>query len=427
MARGKLSGRLDRRFNAHSAKMSLILQQHWLAHFRVVLTIGIGLPSRCQPNLSLWSIITCTPVVPFDADCFSAVRRGDVLALVEGFNAGTFGIFDIMPNGSSLLHVAVQRNQLAIVTMLLRQGAKVNMTNDMGDTALHEAVKYAVDPAIVEVLLQHGADLLSCNRFGKTPLHTFFNETSRRLLMQSQDYLELDTVDDRGMTVAHYVAWTRESTIEELKRVRTAGLSLRSDGFDRSILHLAAQRGNVNIVTELCKAPNRHELSKPDIFGRGVQHYATESSRAPQIIDVLVANGFDLSVHDQLGRTAVHHAAFCDNLEAIKHLMRMSDSPQHNILSHRDLEGKTPYSLAKQAGASEVVEYLLQHAPLSCEVQQTEELLIMRTGLDMRNGLCLYEFFILGRKIYDICAKLLLPCLLMIAALKQMDLLPSKF
>ena len=416
MGRSVSSGRPTPRLIARSARMSLILQQQWLAYFRVGITMGIGLPSRTQPTISIWSSVTWTPVVPVDAYCFTAVRRGDVRALQKGFSTGNFGVYDIMPNGSSLLHVAVQCNHFEVVAMLLEQGAKVNVTNDVGDTALHEAVKYAVDLVIVDVLLRHGADILLCNRFGKTPLHTFFNGISRELLMRNLEYLDVNAIDDRGMTIAHYVAWTRESTIQDFNKVMTAELSLQTDGFDRSFLHLAAQRGNVALVAELCKALKEHGFPRPDVFGRGVQHYGAESSRAPQVIDVLVANGFHLSAHDRAGRTVLDYAAFCDNTKAIKYLTKMSKINTNGVPSHRDPDGEISHSSAEQANDSRVVEDLSQPSSLSLEVNQSQGSPVTHPESDMHDEIYLYDLLMLDQRICTIFTKLLLPCLLALAA-----------
>src|SRR5438093_5298538 len=65
---------------------------------------------------------------------------------------------------------AVQRQDIQRVQMLLQQGADINQQEKLdGSTALHHAA-YVDDPAIVAVLLKAGAKVNVTNQLGVTPL-----------------------------------------------------------------------------------------------------------------------------------------------------------------------------------------------------------------------------------------------------------------
>jgi ankyrin repeat protein len=69
-------------------------------------------------------------------------------------------------NGDSLLHIAVQGNDLRSVELLLRAEAPVNRLGDLGNTPLH----YASSKEMVDLLTGAGAATDVKNEFGKLPL-----------------------------------------------------------------------------------------------------------------------------------------------------------------------------------------------------------------------------------------------------------------
>jgi ankyrin repeat protein len=73
------------------------------------------------------------------------------------------------PDGTTALHWAVQRNDLDLVTRLIRAGATVNTKNDYGSTPMSEAAIVASAP-LLAALLEAGADVESPNADGQTAL-----------------------------------------------------------------------------------------------------------------------------------------------------------------------------------------------------------------------------------------------------------------
>lgn len=71
-------------------------------------------------------------------------------------------------NGDSLLHIAANAGDLRTVELLLKAGAAVNQTGDMGNTALHYARMNHRDD-VARVLLAHGALTNVENDFGQLP------------------------------------------------------------------------------------------------------------------------------------------------------------------------------------------------------------------------------------------------------------------
>lgn len=73
-------------------------------------------------------------------------------------------------HGFSPLHWACKEGHIKIVEMLIRRGARINVTNMGDDTPLHLAAAHGHRP-IVQMLLQNRADVNFTNEHGNSPLH----------------------------------------------------------------------------------------------------------------------------------------------------------------------------------------------------------------------------------------------------------------
>ncbi len=86
--------------------------------------------------------------------------------------------------GTTVLHLASLYNNAEIVSILLKHGAKMDITDQWGDTPLHEAIEtgimvltcgsaeYASFIRVVKLLLDHGADIHLKNNQGYSPLES---------------------------------------------------------------------------------------------------------------------------------------------------------------------------------------------------------------------------------------------------------------
>jgi ankyrin repeat protein len=165
----------------------------------------------------------------------------------------------------------------------------------------------------------------------------------------TQDYL--------GMTVAHYTAYSKSSTPEDMafcvKDNKNAFATRDIDG--RTLLHLALQRGNIALIRYILNNPRAKDaLLLSDWEGQMPLHFAIASPRT-RAIDLVLDAGCDIHATDLRGRTALHRAASEGNSLAVQKLLEkgaMSD------LQRRDLEGKTPLMAARWKDRKEVEEYL---------------------------------------------------------------------
>jgi len=227
-------------------------------------------------------------------------------------------------------------------------------------TPLHCAVTERGNYEICRVLLENGADLGNRDADGRTPLHTFFSCTVGTILTRHHETVgeELLMRDASGMTILQYAAWSSQAQPQHLEPyIRNGDTSpfLGRDYAGRSLLHLAAQRGNISLLRYLLDVPTDLGLEIRDAMGQSVLHYAVHSRRT-EVIDMLLARGVGTGLVDSSGRTLLHAAARRNNLAAVKRVLEHCDV---SILNSRDKDGMNPAELACRYKSLETASYLL--------------------------------------------------------------------
>lgn len=223
-------------------------------------------------------------------------------------------------------------------------------------TPLHLAIARASNQDVSRQLIQRGADVCTRNIEGKTPFHAFFRESNRELLAHSHEVIESAIVDDRGMHLLHYAAWSCKSTVTDIQPLLSTNVLdvFAKDHEGRSALFFAAERGNLAVLDHLLLLPDRPDLTDTDINGLSVMHYAVRSRRV-QAIDRLYHNGCSIHATDKHKQTVLHHAVKRRNLEAVKRIVLLDGN---EMLKSTDNRNRTPLDLARNMNEPAVVAYL---------------------------------------------------------------------
>jgi hypothetical protein len=131
--------------------------------------------------------------------------------------------------GLTPLHLAAERDNLAVAMLLLDRGASINAQSDGGRTALHLAARSATAPT-VEMLLERGkADPNAQTAKGRTSLHYAASKAEdgdqerRDVIRVLRDYGADPTVVDREGETARDVAqkrghWDAAATLKRAER-----------------------------------------------------------------------------------------------------------------------------------------------------------------------------------------------------------------
>eukprot|EP00899_Mesostigma_viride_P027377 jgi/Mesvir1/7824/Mv11765-RA.1 len=145
------------------------------------------------------------------------------------------------------LHLAVARERLEIVELLLENHADANAWNDDGNTPLHTAA-WAGQTEIAELFLDRGARVDMKNKNGRTPLHLAAWE-GHELLVQLlvENRADLNAAEKNGYTALHTATSMGHAHVAKLLVENRASTDIRDQEGDTA-LHVAAAHGRMEIV-----------------------------------------------------------------------------------------------------------------------------------------------------------------------------------
>ena len=111
----------------------------------------------------------------------------------------------------------------------------------------------------------------------------------------------------------------------------------------------------MDILSHLLSQFPQEQIEKRDNQGRTPLLYAAESSRATQVIEMLATKGCNINVVDFAGRNALHWAARCENVDAVKKLATMVSK---ELLGLTNVDAWGPSQEPGRAKASDIYQSL---------------------------------------------------------------------
>ena len=264
--------------------------------------------------------------------------------------------------GQNPLHIAADFGAKFVPELLLANGAKVNAKDNSGNTALHYAAGvWHVDKNVLEVLLAKGADVHARNEAGQTPLHrvSMIRRRDKRPELMAEVLLahgaEVDVKDKSGNTPIHFAAENGHSKLIDLLIAKGAVIS-KDDKLlaDEEASFTAVWRNQADVLKVfLDRGAN---VNAADRWGWSLLHYTTWEGNA-DTTKVLLEKGANPNIVErERGRTPLHYAAFRGRKAVAEVLLANGAN-----MDSRDWYGKTPLSLAKEGGHTEIIELLRKH------------------------------------------------------------------
>uniref|UniRef100_A0A8C9VGS9 CARD- and ANK-containing Inflammasome Adaptor Protein n=1 Tax=Scleropages formosus TaxID=113540 RepID=A0A8C9VGS9_SCLFO len=175
---------------------------------------------------------------------FDLVATGK-LSLLEELWKGK-DVNAINSSQETLLHIAAQHDQVAVMKFLISKGAKLDIRDSQGRTALHRAAEMG-NTSATKVLLQNGADIYALD---KTFLHVAAIKNNYNLVMVLlKSGSPVDAKDNQRKTsLFHAVNLRNENTARVLLE---AGAKVDSDIMEKTPLHFAAMGGHGEVASVL--------------------------------------------------------------------------------------------------------------------------------------------------------------------------------
>ena len=268
--------------------------------------------------------------------------------------------------GNTALHFAAFHNaESSVITLLLDRGANIEAKTYSGMTPLHLAASLQAEAAVSELLLDRGADIEATDNRGQTPLHLAASITLEAVMNASSLVFRKDAeaLYADGRTPLHRTTQHSASPvlIELLKDMATRGSYDIFNITSKMLIPIGAiYSRSLKVIALLLD--RSASIQVRDSSGKTPLHLATWYGTHPDIIEYLLERGAAVGerVLDMFGWTALHLTAGraseeSNSYAAIKKLLQNGADP--NMLTY---DGKTPYQIAMESGASEEVLQLLR-------------------------------------------------------------------
>ncbi len=208
-------------------------------------------------------------------------------------------------SGASALHDALKLGRLECVKILLAKNADANARDGQGFTPLNLPLSPNVAQSVISLLLERGADPTIKDKWGNSALHTAvsLDYPASVISLLLQKGAQADSVNSDGDTSLSLAVKKRRFSL--FAPLANAGASL----FVKNILgnpplYYAFIDGSAT-VRELAAVMPRDSR---DDRGEGPFHYAVRQGAAGDSIAVLKELGFDPSLRNNDGDTALHLA-----------------------------------------------------------------------------------------------------------------------
>ena len=281
-------------------------------------------------------------------------------------------------NGRTALGLAIKEFQspVQLVDALLKLGADPNAKSWIGGvlncevgsrfaitgTALYAAVE-AGNLAVVKLLLDNGADPNSRTSTGKTPLQLGLHYGER---ISKDENLELVKL-----------------------LVEAGGDTSITDSTERTVLHQATSLGDDGVVCYLLSVLNTKcvpAIDSVDIHGQTALHYAHDN---PRLTEILLRHGANPNVLSSFGETPYIKACLRKNLEVMKILHEYDADP--NIADERGFTALHK-GVSSNRLNEELVRLLLEHNASRCATDnssRTPHYYFKFSGSDVGRIFCL--------------------------------------
>lgn len=258
------------------------------------------------------------------------------------------------------LHYAVIEGQLETIKLVIDKGANLEIQDEEGFTALMTAC-WKMREDIVRYLIDRNArvDVLDKNK--RSCAHLAVLRKSETILAFLADAkLSLDLISGSGMAPIHLATSKGYENIVQYLLSRGADITVREENTQQTSLHLAVMGSNkTRLVEILLEVSGQQIINFQDIEGKTPLHLAMECDNIAAV-KLLVKNGANIELVDLNGQVPLHIAIEKENLEAV---MLLSNQTTINVVTK---SGNYPIHLAVIKGSEDIVDFLIKfHSDLN--------------------------------------------------------------
>ncbi|MDR3303283.1 MAG: ankyrin repeat domain-containing protein [Treponema sp.] len=244
-------------------------------------------------------------------------------------------------SGDTILHMTI-RNAGSIETIesILDKGARIDARNSVGDTALHIAVQRN-NESVGTLLIERDANIFALNVANQSALYQAFHAKDgiRQWMLSPITVVKRDGQEN---TMLHYAAqWKMEASV--ISAIVKNGADIEAANATGETPLFAAVAANSPPTIDALLAEHAF-INARDKMGNTTLHAAVRRN-GKAAAEKLVDKGIDINAHALNGKTALHDA------------VRLGISDVEGVLTSRgadldvrDTEGNTPFMETVKAG-----------------------------------------------------------------------------
>ena len=269
--------------------------------------------------------------------------------------------------GNTALHLAAMKGQVDIVTDILRSPAAADLLNAKGGMWDRTPLAYAVEKThsdTVRVLLQAGADPGITSENGNTAIHLAAAIGQVDIM---KDILRLHSNANLlnakgGTSQATALTYAVDKSHVDISRVllRAGADPSIVDMNGNSALHIAAARGEVNIVKDILElSSGKNLLNARGGSWQGTPLACAVDESQTDVVHLLLDAGADPTILTGKGSSALHLAAILGQVDVVKEILRFHSI--EDLLNARGGPSQvTPLAYAVSQSHADAVHLLLE-------------------------------------------------------------------
>ncbi|KAM7485284.1 hypothetical protein LguiA_001293 [Lonicera macranthoides] len=268
-------------------------------------------------------------------------------------------------NHQTPLHIAARERHHGVVSALIKCARKLDcdlesgvapakemlrMTNDDGDTALHEAVRNG-DVDMIKILTGEDPDFLyPCNKADETPLYLAAEKKLDECVYEIlKTCTSLSTRGPCGRTALHaaVIFDSHGCTTQLLKWNKT--LAKGADKYGWTPLHCAAYLGHVKSVKQLLNSDSSLAYLTAENYCNSTPLHLAASQGHIKVMEELMSRCPDCcEMVNGMNQNILHIAAVCEKDEVIEFILDLKRPLLDSFINRKDRKGNTPLHLAAQ-------------------------------------------------------------------------------
>ncbi|XP_062510014.1 uncharacterized protein LOC134186110 isoform X2 [Corticium candelabrum] len=223
---------------------------------------------------------------------------------------------------STALHGAAYVGAVALVELLLNDGANPMVKDSDGRLPIHWSVFDKSPKCLMQLLSVPGCDVNAADNSGMTPLMwAAYHDSPKNIYELLLRGADADEKDIEGKTAMHWAVHKKDA--KSLKLVLKHNGTFYKDMKGRTVLHIAADMGSMPCC-QLILSTRRDSVNDADKNGRTPLHWAAVRSRV-DVCALLLDRGADASERDYEGLTALDYARR-KNLTYVEALLTCHDA-----------------------------------------------------------------------------------------------------